>query len=270
MKIIAFIGPSGSGKSYRAITIAHDTNSGLIIDDGLLIQGSRIIAGMSAKNQSTKMGAIKTALFTDMGHLKQAQEALATLQPQKILILGTSIAMVEKIAKRLDLPKPVDVINIEEVASSEEISTAKYYRKYMGKHVIPAPTLEVKRSFVNSLIESLQVILKRQDSDKQKVYEQSVIRPTFSYLGEIWISDEALNDIIKWVLATFSDIRQAEKIRVVSNHGNIIISFQYTAKYGQPLHILAREIQSEVKKVVEDLTGFNVLAVDILVTDVVI
>lgn len=270
MNIIAFIGPSGSGKSYRAITIAHNTNSSLIIDDGLLIQGSRIIAGMSAKNQSTKMGAIKTALFTDQEHLKQAQETLTTLQPQKILILGTSIAMIEKITKRLDLPKPSNIINIEDVASSEEISTAKYYRKYMGKHVIPAPTLEVKRSFVNSLIESLQVILKRQDSDKQKVYEQSVIRPTFSYLGEIWISDEALNDIIKWALATFSGVRQAEKIRVVSNHGNIIISIQYTANYGQPLHILSREIQSEIKKIVEELTGFYVLAVDILVTEVVI
>jgi len=270
LKIIAFIGPSGSGKSYRAITIAHDTHSGLIIDDGLLIQGSRIIAGMSAKNQSTKMGAIKTALFTDLEHLKQTQKTLVMLQPQKILILGTSIAMVEKIAKRLNLPKPTDIINIEDVASSEEISTAKYYRKYMGKHVIPAPTLEVKRSFVNTLIESLQVILKRQDSDKQKVYEQSVIRPTFSYLGEISISDEALNDIIKWVLATFTDVRHAEKVKVVSDHGNIIISINYIANYGQPLNILSRDIQAEVKKVVEDLTGFYVLAVDILVTEVVI
>lgn len=269
MKIIAFIGPSGTGKSYRAIIIAHDTNSDLIIDDGLLIQGKCIIAGISAKNQSTKMGTIKTALFMELEHHKQAIETLAILRPQKILILGTSLTMVERITKRLALPKPINVINIEDVASFEEINTAKYYRKYMGKHVIPAPILEVKRSFVNNLVESLQVILQRKDSDKQKVYEQSVIRPTFSYRGEISIADEALYDIIKLVLANFSGVRQAGKVRAVSDHGNTIISIQYMASYGQPLHILSRDIQAIVKKVVENHTGFNVLAIDILVTEVI-
>ena len=177
--------------------------------------------------------------------------------------------MVERITKRLVLPKPANIINIEDVASYEEICTAKYYRKYMGKHVIPAPTVEVKRSFVNNLIESLQVILKRKDSDKQKVYEQSVIRPTFSYLGEISIADEALYDIIKWALATFRDVKQVGKVRVVSDHGNIIISIQYSANYGQPLLSLSRDIQAKVKKVVENHTGFNVVAIDILVTEVV-
>lgn len=269
MKIIAFIGPSGSGKSHRAITIAHDTNSNLIIDDGLLIQGSRIIDGMSAKNQSTKIGAVKTALFTDLEHRKQAQETLAILRPQKILILGTSLAMVERITERLALPKPVNVTNIEDVASSEEISTAKYYRKHLGKHVIPAPTVEVKRKFSNILIEGLQVILHRKDSAKQKVYEQSSIRPTFSYLGKILIADKALDDIIRFTVATFPVVKQVGKVRVVSDQGNTIISIQYTANYGQPLHILSRDIQAKVKEVVENHTGFNVLSIDVFITEVV-
>jgi len=269
LKTIAFIGLSGSGKSYRALNIAHDTNCDLIIDDGLLIQGSRIVGGISAKNQSTKIGAIKTALFMDLEHRKQAQEALSIILPQKILILGTSLAMVERITKCLSLPKPVKVINIEDVASSKEISTAKYYRKNMGKHVIPAPTLEVKRNFASTIIESLQVILHRQDFAKQKVCEQSVIRPTFSYLGEISIADEALYDIIKRVLTTFPDVRQVGKVRVVSDQGNTIFSIQYTANYGKPLHILSRNIQTKVKRIVENHTGFNVLAIDILVTEIV-
>ena len=269
MKIIALVGSSGSGKSHRAIAIAYENKSDLVIDDGLLIQGSRIIDGISSKNQPTKVGAIKTALFTDLEHRKQAQETLITLQPQKILSLGTSLAMVEKSTERLALPKPDKIIYIEEVSSSEEVSTAKYYRKHFGKHVIPAPTVEVKSNFPNTLIEALQVILHRQDPAKQKVYEQSVIRPTFSYLGNITIADKVLNDIIKWVLATFPSIRQAEKVRVVSEQGNTIISIEYSAKYGQPLHILSRDIQVKVKKVVEYHTGFNVLAIDIFVTKVV-
>ncbi|MFZ3100613.1 MAG: Asp23/Gls24 family envelope stress response protein [Desulfitobacteriaceae bacterium] len=269
MKIIALVGSSGSGKSHRAIAIAYETNSDLVIDDGLLIQGGRIIDGISSKNQPTKVGAIKTALFTDLEHRKQAQETLRALLPQKILILGTSVAMVEKITERLALPKPDKITYIEEVASPEEISTAKYYRNHFGKHVIPAPTLEVKSNFPNSLIEALQVILHRQDPAKQKVFEQSVIRPTFSYLGNITIADKVLNDLIKWVLATFPSVRYAEKVRVVSEHGNTIISIEYSANYGQPLYVLSRDIQTKVKEVIENHTSFNVIAIDILVTKVV-
>ncbi|MHB8126860.1 MAG: Asp23/Gls24 family envelope stress response protein [Desulfitobacteriaceae bacterium] len=269
MEIIALVGTSGSGKSHRALALANDTNSDLIIDDGLIIQGTRIIDGISAKNETTKIGAIKTALFTDLQHRNKVKETITTLHPEKILILGTSLAMVERIAQHLALPKPVKVVNIEDVASSEEISTAKYCRNHLGKHVVPAPTVEVKQNFPNTLIETLQVILHGQDPAKQKVYEQSIIRPTFSYLGKITIADNALNDIIRWILTTFPGVRNTGRVRVVSEQGNTILSIQYTANYGQPLHVLSRDIQTKVKEVVENHTGFNVLAIDILVTGVV-
>lgn len=49
MKVVAFVGPSGTGKSHRAIGIAHKNNCDAIIDDGLLIKGTKILAGTSAK-----------------------------------------------------------------------------------------------------------------------------------------------------------------------------------------------------------------------------
>ena len=61
--IIAFVGPSGTGKSTRAIKVARDNNIYYIIDDGLLINGSRIVAGTSAKKGSNKDGICKA------GHL---------------------------------------------------------------------------------------------------------------------------------------------------------------------------------------------------------
>ena len=36
MKVIAFVGPSGTGKSYRALTVASMNGADAIIDDGLL------------------------------------------------------------------------------------------------------------------------------------------------------------------------------------------------------------------------------------------
>lgn len=270
MEVIALIGTSGSGKSHRAQAVAHDANADLIIDDGLLIQGIRIVDGISAKEQSTKVGAIKTALFTNLDHRSQAQNTLAAIRPHRILILGTSLSMVERITERLGLPVPYRLIAIDEVASAQEIRTANYYRKQLGKHVVPVPTVEVKRRFPNTLIESLQVILHRPDPAKQAVFEQSLVRPTYSYLGKITISDKVLEDIIKWVLAAFPGVNRAGKIRVVSEHGNTMLFVQYVAHYGQPLHVLAQEIQAKVKEIVESHTGFNVLAVEVLVTNVVI
>ena len=52
MKVVAFVGPSGTGKSHRAIGIAHKNNCDAIIDDGLLIKGTKILAGTSAKNET--------------------------------------------------------------------------------------------------------------------------------------------------------------------------------------------------------------------------
>ena len=37
MKVIAFVGPSGTGKSYRASVVAHESGIECIIDDGILI-----------------------------------------------------------------------------------------------------------------------------------------------------------------------------------------------------------------------------------------
>ena len=37
IRVMAFVGPSGTGKSYRAQMVAGENNINYIIDDGLLI-----------------------------------------------------------------------------------------------------------------------------------------------------------------------------------------------------------------------------------------
>lgn len=63
MKVVAFVGPSGTGKSHRAIGIAHKNNCDAIIDDGLLIKGTKILAGTSAKNETNRIQAVKRAIL---------------------------------------------------------------------------------------------------------------------------------------------------------------------------------------------------------------
>ena len=49
MEVYALVGPSGTGKSYRAISFANEMGILYILDDGLLIKDNRILAGVSAK-----------------------------------------------------------------------------------------------------------------------------------------------------------------------------------------------------------------------------
>lgn len=63
MEVVAFVGPSGTGKSHRAIGVAHNNNCDAIIDDGLLIKGTKILAGTSAKNETNRIQAVKRAIL---------------------------------------------------------------------------------------------------------------------------------------------------------------------------------------------------------------
>ena len=65
MKVYAFVGPSGTGKSYRAQMVANSRNIKYIIDDGLLISENEVVAGISAKKAPTKIETVRNALFQD-------------------------------------------------------------------------------------------------------------------------------------------------------------------------------------------------------------
>ena len=63
IKVYAFVGPSGTGKSYRAQMVAGEYDIKYIIDDGILVRNNDIVAGSSAKKAPTKIETVKRALF---------------------------------------------------------------------------------------------------------------------------------------------------------------------------------------------------------------
>ena len=74
--VYGLVGRSGTGKSYHSKQVAAKYNISLIIDDGLLIKGDRILAGHSAKQDPNFMAAVKTAVFDDQDHRDQIVSAL--------------------------------------------------------------------------------------------------------------------------------------------------------------------------------------------------
>ncbi|WDC84551.1 hypothetical protein PL321_02095 [Caloramator sp. mosi_1] len=98
------------------------------------------------------MAAVKRAIFYDQSHRREVQEKLNILNVDKILILATSLNMVEHIIEALNLPKKYEVINIEDISSKEEIEIARRQRLKEGKHVIPVPVFEIKKVFQATLL----------------------------------------------------------------------------------------------------------------------
>ena len=157
MEVYALIGPTGTGKSYRAPHIAQRYGIDCIIDDGLLISHGSIIAGKSSKAEVSKIKAAKIAVFYFTDHRQQIIEALKKIHPPKIMVLGISLAMVEKICERLQLPYPTEVVMIEDIASPEEIENALQARIGEGKHTIPVPLVELKRNLWGNIVDTIPV-----------------------------------------------------------------------------------------------------------------
>ena len=267
MQAIGFVGSSGTGKSYRAFHVAHDEGICHIIDDGLLISNSNILAGFSAKREPTRIAAVRRALFFDEAHATEVRAALTAAAPEKILILGTSVAMIEKIAQALCIDPPVRYISIEDIATPEEIEKAKNVRLGEGKHVIPVPTFEVRRAFSGYFLDALS-LFKRKKTDV--AFERTIVRPTFSYMGEFIISESAIVAICTHAASKVPGVERI--LHVGIRHSDVGASFdmELAVKYGIDIKAAAKAVINEVRSAVEKLTEINVLAVDVYVRTLVL
>ena len=198
IKVYSFVGPSGTGKSYRAQMVANKYKIKYLIDDGILVRDNNIIAGSSAKRAPTKIETVKRALFINKKQKDEMVKAIKKNKVEAILILGTSDKMVDEIAANLELPKISKRVYITDVASEQEIESAKKMRTTEGKHVIPVPTFEIKKQFSGYLLDPLQIFRSTGIGEDPYISEKSIIRPTFSYLGNYTISDNVFKQIIEY------------------------------------------------------------------------
>ncbi len=270
MKIYGLVGTSGTGKSYRAGELASNKGISCVIDDGLLIKDTRILAGISAKKEKTKLAAIRRALFMEPNHALQVKEAIRVENPSSILILGTSINMINRIAQQLDLPPVSEIIRIEDVASHRDIRLAQRQRKEQGKHVIPVPTFEVRKDFSGFFIDPLRIFRVR-GKDKQIVtMEKTVVRPTYSYFGRFYIADSAIESIATYCAQNISGVHKVQKCEIHSQEEGITISLDITAVYGYQIHKLLEKIQEKIADDVGYATSLNILAVNVAVKRIIV
>ena len=264
MKVYAFVGPSGTGKSYRAQMVAGEKDVHFIIDDGLLINDNEVIAGESAKKASTKIETVKKALFLNDNESKEIQKALKKHNAKSILILGTSDDMVKKIAKNLKLPEISEIVYITDVATEQEMQTARKMRVTEGKHVIPVPTFEIKKDFSGYLLDPLQIFKSKGNGEKPYISEKSIIRPTFSYLGNFTISDTVFRKIVEYLANKIPEIHKVLKTRVRNSEAGPIIYMEVEVVYGYNVPEALREFKARAIHEIENLTAMNVITMDVI------
>ena len=270
IKVYAFVGPSGTGKSYRAQMVAGEKDVHFIIDDGLLINDNRVVAGESAKKASTKIETVKKALFLHDDEKKVIQKALKKYKVKKILILGTSDGMVEKIAENLGLPKVSDTTYITDVATEEEMKTARNIRITEGKHVIPVPTFEIKKDFSGYLLDPLQIFKSKGKGKQPYISEKSIIRPTFSYMGNFTISDSVFREIAEYQAEKMPEIYKVLRTRVQNYGEGPLIDMEVSVVYGYNVAEGLIEFKRKIVKEIENLTAMNVVRLDVVAKNIVV
>jgi uncharacterized alkaline shock family protein YloU len=269
LHIVGFIGPSGTGKSHRALWVAWEHEIEFIIDDGLLVKGNKVIAGFSAKKERTKIGSIKRALFTDRQHAKAVRKKINEYKPKGILILGTSEKMVERIVKNLGFKEISEKIHINEVAEEFEIEQALTSRKEQGKHVIPVPAFEIKKEFSGYFLDPLQILRRKGKGNYQLVGEKSVVRPTFSYLGKYTISDYAIFQIVEYLLYQIEGINKISRFRVENTQGGIYMEIDLILVYGYAINPLVRKVYDKISTEIEKHTALTVKTINITIKSLV-
>lgn len=263
IKIVAFVGPSGTGKSHRAQMVAKNKGIEYIIDDAILINQNRLVAGTSAKRASTKIEAVKRALFSFEGQAEEMKAAIKSRKPDAILILGTSDDMVQKIVTNLELPEISETIYIEDISSPQEIALARSARMAEGKHVIPVPTFEIKKDFSGYLLDPLQIFRWKGKGTAPFMTEKSIIRPTFSYLGNYTISDNVLRTIITYISKDVAGIHKIQKIKIENYPDGMVAYIEVILEYGHNLPEIMKELKEKAKKEIDRLTAMNVLDIQI-------
>ena len=263
MRVVGFVGASGTGKSHRAQEAAKLCGADAIIDDGLLISDRRVIAGVSAKKAPTKLASVRQALFFDKARADEVRGAIGTFSPECIMILGTSENMTRRIASALGLGAPERYIYVEEIASPEQIETARHIREKEGKHVIPVPEFEIKSDFSGYFLHPLRFFKKGTPPDAAE--EKTIVRPTFSYLGDYTISDNVIISAVRYEAMKEPSVHKVTDVGIrTSDHGaHLDVTVIMNMCESIPNECI--KIQHRIREGIERNTAINVRRVHIYV-----
>ena len=265
IQVYAFVGPAGTGKSHRATHVARQNGIDFIIDDGLVISRGRILAGRSAKSEINRLRAIRRAVFEFPEHRDEVIRYLTNHTPEKIMILATSIEMINKITGRLGLNDPVKVIDITDIATPDEIQAALWERREKKQHVVPVAKAQVQHNFAGKLVSQIKGFFKGRDKDDRN----TIVKPLFSFNGKVTIESSAILDMSRKLLELRDHVRKIREIDLETFDDKIELNIEIDLNLGGRSALsIARTLQKKIRMGLSYFTGMDIRKVNIRVNEI--
>ncbi|OQY38042.1 hypothetical protein B6228_05120 [Candidatus Atribacteria bacterium 4572_76] len=99
----------------------------------------------------------------------------------------------------------------------------------------------------------------------RKIGERAIVRPPFSYFGKLYVSENAILDIIIYTLKDFKEVVKLGKSQISIKEEGILINISLVLRYGENIPQVGLKIQKSLKKELEYITGINVILINIFV-----
>ena len=94
--------------------------------------------------------------------------------------------MTDKIVARLHLPPVSERIYIEDITTEEEREIADKQRHLQGKHIIPVPTLQLKRDFAGYFLDPMRIFRGMSVLGKAQYSEKNRRPPDVQLYGRLF------------------------------------------------------------------------------------
>lgn len=260
LKVYALVGESGTGKSTSVLHLCHEHSIPAIIDDGILIVNGKKIAGTSAKYENNYIKAVKRATFFYGDHRQEVTNVIRMTALDKILIVGTSVKMVNLIAEKLNLGKIDTYIDVSEIRTSREINMARYMRNTQGKHVIPIPYMQVEHNKLKKILQKGKKLFSKQ---AKYIGEETIIQPHFTK-GTITINEDVYKDIITYTCKKIKYVKNAKILNYdFTTFQSVTIEIELNCSLGQNIVDLLEKIQQKINEALLSYFKIEIYAIDI-------
>ena len=126
--------------------------------------------------------------------------------------------------------------------------------------MIPAPALQLKRNFAGYFMDPLRIF---RGKDSGAAAERTVVRPTYSYMGEYFVDERVLEDIVTCVAWQMPGVSSVIRVVQDPRPEAFKLSVAVKVKHGFSVWAIARQLQDEINDKVEQMTAFNVTEVNV-------
>ena len=118
------------------------------------------------------------------------------------------------------------------------------------------------------MLDPLQIFKSKGKGEKPYVSEKSIIRPTFSYLGNFTISDTVFRQILEYLAVQTPAIYKILKTRVENYGEGAKLYMEVTIMYGYNVVDGIKEFKKKARKEIEKLTAMSVVNLEVVAKNI--